>query len=132
MDWIKLELAGDQIAITMQREVGHLSKVRHIRAQEALTLSLLLTGPAPEMAVNIDVSNGMAFQIENRPHERAWLEIDGRYGGGKLVACLEGPVIRKIGQSLHRLYIAAGSSSPTQDAAQSFPISYCYLEEEAT
>lgn len=129
MDWIELELVGDKIAITLRREVGHRAKVRQISAADALAMSLLLLGEPATTAVNFEGSSGVTLQIMNWPYNEAWLGIDGRYGGGKLVACLEGRLIRKIGKCLHRLYNAAQKASPRRRPARAFPIDQCYLDE---
>jgi len=129
MNLIEMKLAGDRIAITLSRDVGHWTRNRHISPRDAFALSLLLTSEAQDQALNFEVDAGISLQIENRPYDRAWLGIDDRYGGRKLIACLEGELIRKVGQCLRNLYIAANGVSSMKDTAHSFPITHCYLDE---
>jgi hypothetical protein len=131
MDIVEMKLVGERIAITLHRSIGSWTKTRHISAGDAFTLSLLLTSEAQEQeqAMNFEIDAGVSLQIENRPYDRAWLGIDDRYGGRKLVACLEGDLIREVGQCLRSLYIDANGSSSGRGATRSFRVGHCYLDE---
>ncbi|WP_230769707.1 hypothetical protein [Sphingomonas sp. Leaf4] len=129
MDIIEMKLAGERIAITLYRAVGSWTKTRHISAGEAFALSLLLTSEAQEQALNFEVDAGVSLQIENRPYDRAWLGIDDRYGGRKLVACLEGDLIREVGRCLRSLHITANNPSSPQSMTRTFRVEHCYLDE---
>lgn len=129
MDIIEMKLVGGRIAITLHRAVGSWTKTRHISAGDAFALSLLLTSEAQEQAMNFEVDAGVSLQIENRPYDRAWLGIDDRYGGRKLVACLEGDLIREVGQCLRSLFIDANGSSSGRGETRSFRVGHSYLDE---
>lgn len=126
MDRVTLELVGNEIAITLRREVGQVARVRRIGTNDAFAMSLLLAAEPADQALNFETNAGVRLQIENRPYDRAWLFLDDRQGGQTLVACLEGEVIRQVGKALHHLH----SISPSlADERNAFAISYCYLDE---
>lgn len=129
MDGVQLKLVGDQIEITLRRDVDHAAKVRRISGQDAFAMGLLLTSDAPDHVVNFEANDGVILQIENRPYCRAWLSIDGRHGGHSLVACLEGKRLRAIGRCLHQFYIAATKAQPRRRKSQTFLVSHCYIDE---
>lgn len=78
--------------------------------------------------LNITVGNGVALQIDEWPHEAAFLEIFSLDGGPSTVAFMESGVIREIGHCLHGLYHTVSGSSSTRPAARTFPLAFCYLE----
>jgi len=128
MERIELELVGDEIAVTVEAEDGSVSTLRRISARDAQMLGVSLMSDAPLETLNLTVGNGVSLQIDPWPHEAAFLEIDSLEGGPSTVAFMEGRVIREIGHCLHGLYHTVGGSSSTRPPAQTFPITFCYLE----
>lgn len=127
MDRIELELIDGKIAITLRRMVGNLARVRHLTSREGIKLSRLLQRKRRPVTLNFEVGDAITLQIENRPHNRAWLGVEGHHGG-RLVACLEGDLIREIGQCLHDLSIAAPVSTCGRGKPSVFSIENCYLD----
>lgn len=129
MDRIEIARSGNKVAVAICRSSGRFPRVRYIRPEDAFSMGLLLVSEPIEEAVNLDASAGVSIQIENRPYDRAWLSIDETDGGPKLVACLEGGVIRKVGRCLDRISRPLMSACRSRARANSFLVSYCYLEE---
>lgn len=106
MNIIEMKIVGESIAITFQPEIEAWTATRHITAQDAYNLGLLLTGGTFPFALNFEVEAGVALQIENDPYDRAWLSILNRdgYEACDLVACIESDTIREIGSGLIHLH----------------------------
>lgn len=128
MDRIDIARVGKKIAISLRREVGQLARVRYITPEDALGLGMLLTSESADQALNFNVSAGVSLQIETPPYDRVWLSFDGRDGGSRLVACVEGAVIRKVGRCLHRICRTVLNSRRSKPKTHSYPVSYCYLD----
>jgi hypothetical protein len=129
MNTITLELVGEHVMLTLSREVGQLIKVRRIAKPKAFAMSLLLLSDPHDEALNYEVDAGISLQIENVPYDRAWLMIDDRRGGTKLAACLEGDLIRDVGQSLLQISLAQINFSSALMKCRTFRVGHCYLEE---
>lgn len=129
MERVELELIGNEISITIEAEDGSVSAMRRISATNALTLATLLTGEAPELTLNIDLSSGVSLGIDHWPHRTAFLEI-ACPEGGRAVAFLEGSVIRQVGQCLHSLYLAAIRSTANEGSVHVFSAAYCYPDND--
>jgi hypothetical protein len=129
MNTIELARVGDDVTITLRREVGQLTRARRMATPKALAMSLLLTSKAQEVAVNYKIDLGIGLQIINAPYDCAWLFMDDCRDGTKLVACLEGDVIRHIGQRLRQLSLAGKHSSSNPIKPRTFRVGNCYLEE---
>lgn len=115
MNIIEMKIVGENIAIAFQLEIKAWTATRHINADEAYDLGLLLTGGTFPFALNFEVENGLALQIENHPYDRAWLsmfrddDVDERE---RVVVCVEGDTIRELGSNLIHLHdIVVGATS---------------------
>lgn len=129
MNTIALSRVGGDVNITLCREVGQWTKAQRITASKAFIMGMLLSSEAQEEAVRFQVASGIILTIENIPYDRAWLTMNCCRGGRKLVACLEGDVIRNVGVSLQQMSSAGVSLSLALMKSRSFRVGHCYLEE---
>ncbi|MCR2834123.1 hypothetical protein [Parerythrobacter lacustris] len=130
MDTIRIELEGERIVLSFRREVGDIRKVRCLSREEATGLGLLLTADPPECrAINLDVTSDVSVQIVNAPYEEAFLFLRDLRGGRTLIVCIEGRVLKQVGQRLLHL----GQSTPRSPRASSGAfvrhVSHCYFED---
>jgi hypothetical protein len=133
-DQIELSIAGDNIVVALRSYNCGCIRTCAISFESALELSLLLDGGTFPWALNHKVHPGLTLQIENLPHERAWLGIcrSAPGFGPQLLACVEGDAIGEIGRSLNDLLVAAqGGSSKAKKAVHVHPVEYCYIDQHA-
>lgn len=131
---IELSLVGDIIAAALRSYDCTCVRTCHITLDSALELSLLLDGGTFPWALNHRVQPGLTLQIENSPHERAWLGIcrNAPGFGSQLLACIEGDTIAEIGRSLNALVVAAqGRSRKAKKTVHVHAVEHCYLDEHA-
>ena len=128
MDTVKIERESDRIVLSFRREVGDIRKVRYLRREEATTFGLLMAADPPEQAINLDVTSDLSVQITNAPYKMAFLSLADPRGGRTLIVCVEGKVIREIGERLLR-FGQASSRSATRGRPFVRRVSHCYLED---
>lgn len=134
MDIIEMKIVGESIAITFRPGKEAWTQTRYINAQEAFALSLLLTCDAPDVALNFETKSGVALQIENYPHSRAWVSLRSPLGENEpdITACLEDEAGGRLGSRLNTLHRAVlwGRSAEFERTTCSQPVTYFYRDDE--
>ena len=126
---VRIEQDGERIILTFRREVGHVGRVRVLSRQEALALGLLLTAPAAEVAINLDVTAELSVQIINAPYEEAWLVVRDPRGGHSLIVGMAGERVKGVGRQLQFLGCKSRESRPLGGHEFVRSVSDCYLED---